>query len=81
MNYGYAVLNQEGKLIKNLKDEDEEERFCFQLYHFVATKMNKLKDLSGLNILEIGSGRGGGLNYISNYLSPKFCIGIDYSEN
>jgi len=28
MNYGYAVLNDDGKLLKNLKDEDEDERFC-----------------------------------------------------
>lgn len=28
MNYGYAILNREGKLIKNLKEEDEDERYC-----------------------------------------------------
>jgi len=28
MNYGYSLLTDEGKLIKNLKEEDEDERFC-----------------------------------------------------
>ena len=37
MNYGYAVLNEDGKLIENLKPEDEEERFPIQLYHYMAT--------------------------------------------
>lgn len=37
MNYGFALLNEDGKLITNLKPEDEEERFCLQLYHYVAT--------------------------------------------
>jgi len=37
MNYGYAVFNDDGKIIKNLNPEFEEERFPLQLYHFVAT--------------------------------------------
>jgi hypothetical protein len=28
MNYGYAVLSDNGRLINNLKEEDEDERFC-----------------------------------------------------
>ncbi len=42
---------------------------------------NTVKNLKDLEILEVGSGRGGGLNYISNYLNPKICYGIDFSEN
>jgi hypothetical protein len=37
MNYGYAPLVDDGKLISNLKEEDEDERFCLQLYHYCAT--------------------------------------------
>ena len=37
MNYGFALLNDDGKLIANLKPDDEEERFCLQLYHYIAT--------------------------------------------
>lgn len=38
VNYGYSVLSDQGILIKNLKAEDEDERFCLQLYHYVATR-------------------------------------------
>lgn len=41
--------------------------------------MNKNKNLKGQNVLEVGCGRGGGLSYISRYLTPNLCIGIDYS--
>ena len=37
MNYGYAVLNENGKLIQDLQVEYEDERFPLQLYHYVAT--------------------------------------------
>lgn len=36
-NYGYAVLNQDGKLISDIKVEFEDERFPLQLYHYLAT--------------------------------------------
>jgi ubiquinone/menaquinone biosynthesis C-methylase UbiE len=48
-----------------------------QLYHHVATAM----DLEGKDVLEVGSGRGGGSSYIKRYLKPKTMTGIDYSKN
>lgn len=81
MNYGYALLNDDGKLIPNLDAQDEEERFCLQLYHYIATSFNSVKNLNGYNVLEVGSGRGGGLNYVSTYLGAKECFGVDFSEN
>ena len=68
MNYGYAIITRDGKLIKNLKEEDEPERFQLQLYHFTATQMNSKRNCKNMNILEVGCGRGGGLNYIQSYL-------------
>ena len=65
MNYGYALLNSEGKTIRNLDPELEEERFCLQLYQHIATRLSTTNNLSGISLLEVGSGRGGGLNYIS----------------
>jgi hypothetical protein len=65
MNYGFAVLNSQGHTIKHLDSELEEERFCIQLYHYIATRINGVKSLKGSTVLEVGSGRGGGLNYIS----------------
>jgi len=34
-----------------------------------------------MKMLEVGSGRGGGLNYISKNLGPYQCYGVDISEN
>jgi hypothetical protein len=30
--------------------------------------------------MEVSSGRGGGIDYISRYLNAKKCIGVDISE-
>jgi len=35
--------------------------------------------MRGLNLLEAGSGRGGGLYYISKQLKPKHSVGVDFS--
>ncbi|CAD8083342.1 unnamed protein product [Paramecium primaurelia] len=81
MNYGYALLNENGRILNNLDEQQEEERFCIQLYHMVATNCLKLKDLQGKRVLEVGSGRGGGLYYIHQSLKPEYCVGVDYSQN
>jgi len=79
MNWGYASLSPDGVLINNLAHEDENERFSVQLYHYVATAMESWEDLEGKTILEVSSGRGGGLDYISRYLKAERCIGVDIS--
>jgi len=80
MNWGYAALSNNGATIKNLASEDENERFSIQLYHLMATAMNTWSDLDGKTLVEVSSGRGGGLDYISRYLNPKKAIGVDLSE-
>ncbi|MCK4689582.1 MAG: class I SAM-dependent methyltransferase [Candidatus Marinimicrobia bacterium] len=75
MNYGYAPLDPQTEKL-NLKDDDESNRCCIQLYHHVASVVN-LKDL---NVLEVSSGRGGGSHYIKRYLEPKTIVGVDFSE-
>jgi ubiquinone/menaquinone biosynthesis C-methylase UbiE len=75
MNYGYEPSNQQSKI--PLKEEEENDRYMIQLYHHVATAV----DLKGKDVLEVGSGRGGGSSYIKRYLKPKTMIGIDYSKN
>jgi ubiquinone/menaquinone biosynthesis C-methylase UbiE len=37
-------------------------------------------DLTNLDVLEIGSGRGGGASYIKRYLKPKALTGVDFSD-
>lgn len=33
-----------------------------------------------MTVLEVGSGRGGGLSYIVRYLNPSMAIGVDFSS-
>jgi len=72
LNYGY--FDQDRQL--DLHAEEEKNRYSIQLYHFVATAV----DILGKDILEIASGRGGGLNYICNKLNPKTATGVDLNE-
>lgn len=75
MNYGYQNLN--GDPILDLKKEDEVNRYCIQLYDYVV----KDAELEGKDVLEVGSGRGGGASYISRYFKPKSYTALDISES
>jgi len=75
MNYGYADIDPSAKELK-LTDTESENRFCIQLYHHVAGAV----DLSGKDVVEVGSGRGGGASYIARHLRPSSMLGIDLSE-
>lgn len=75
MNYGYAGLHSDANALA-LRDDDEKNRYCIQMYHHVAGAI----DLSGLDVLEIGCGRGGGASYVMRYLQPKSLIGVDIAE-
>lgn len=76
MNYGYAPLTDQTRKIE-LDKSDEEDRFFIQLYHQVASAV----DLRDLEVLEVGSGRGGGADYIKRYLKPNRLVGVDLSES
>jgi ubiquinone/menaquinone biosynthesis C-methylase UbiE len=71
MNYGYVPSGDEKFL--RLEDKDEINRYPLQLYHYLATKIN----LEGREVLEVGSGRGGGCNYIKRYMNPRKITGLD----
>src|SRR2546430_16151394 len=75
MNYGYADIDPSAKELK-LSDTENDNRFCIQLYHHVAGAV----DLSGKDVVEVGSGRGGGAAYIARHLKPRSMLGIDLSE-
>lgn len=72
MNYGFA--DPDGEPL-SLTEADEPNRYFIQLYHHVATAV----DLSGRKVLEVGSGRGGGADYIARCLGPASVTGLDYS--
>jgi len=72
MNYGWADLDPEAQKIP-LDNEDEPNRYCIQLYHHVAGAV----DLKGRDVLEVGSGRGGGASYMIRYLHPRSVVAAD----
>ena len=72
MNYGFVDSNE-----LKLEKEDEPDRESIQLYNYVATRV----DVKNKIILEVGSGRGGGANYVARYLQPIEIVGIDLSPN
>ena len=69
MNYGYHDVEESIELHTN----DEVNRYSIQLYHRLA-KMVEIKDK---DIGEVGSGRGGGLAYITKSFKPASALGID----
>ncbi len=75
MNFGYADIQEDTEPLM-LSDEDEKNRYCIQLYHHVAAQIS----LDGLNVLEVGCGRGGGSNYVKRALNPKTMTGVDLSN-
>ena len=74
MNYGYKYKNQK---TLNLTTKDESNRMFIQLYDYVASQI-PIKDGE---ILEVGSGRGGGSSFLSRYHHPKSITGLDYSKS
>lgn len=73
MNYGYAPL--EGEYPLELQPADEPNRYSAQLYHYTASRV----PLEGLDLLEVGSGRGGGAAFVKRYLQPQTLTGVDFS--
>jgi ubiquinone/menaquinone biosynthesis C-methylase UbiE len=76
MNYGWAGVNSDPAPLP-LQPEDEPNRYCIGLYHRVASAV----DLDGLDVLEVGCGRGGGASYVKRYLVPKTLTGVDLAAN
>jgi ubiquinone/menaquinone biosynthesis C-methylase UbiE len=71
MNYGHRPPHGTAPLA--LAPEDEPDRSCIQLYHLVAGAV----DLTGREVLEVGSGRGGGASFVARYLRPSRVVGVD----
>lgn len=75
MNYGFEYLSEDMRI--QLKDQDETDRYCIQLYDHVVNKV----DLKTKDVLEVGVGRGGGASYITRYFEPKSYTGMDISKS
>ncbi len=75
MNYGYEKLNGDPRL--ELLEQDEKDRYCIQLYNNVVDQVS----LENKDVLEIGSGRGGGASYLARYKKPKSYTAVDISSS
>jgi ubiquinone/menaquinone biosynthesis C-methylase UbiE len=73
MNFGYAHADTEvGRLA--LEAVDERNRQTIQLYNRVTSAV----DLRDKDVLEVGSGRGGGAAFVHKYLDPRSMTGVDF---
>ena len=70
MNYGFEDGNG-----PDLEAEDEPNRMFIQLYSMNIRGV----DLEGKQVLEVGSGRGGGASWIAKTHSPAKLTGVDFS--
>jgi SAM-dependent methyltransferase len=70
LNDGYE---EDPPMALPLAESDEPNRFPIQLYHRTATQA----DLSGKQVLEVGSGHGGGASYLTRTLQPASYTGLD----
>ena len=61
----------------SLDHSDEKNRYSIQLYKHLTD----LVELSDKDIIEIGSGRGGGLAYIAKNTQAKSLLGVDIDKN
>lgn len=75
MNYGYMPNPNEAPL--NLPDDPKVQKYPLQMYHYLATKT----EIEGKNVLEVGSGRGGGARHIATTLKPASYTGMDIAQS
>lgn len=75
MNYGYVPNALEQPL--EVLDEPGVQKYPLQMYHYLALKA----DLPGKEVLEVGSGRGGGAKHVAKTLNPSSYIGLDLAQN
>jgi len=75
MNYGFVPPANDSAPALSLEGTDESDRLCIQLYHRVASAT----ELLGREVLEVGSGRGGGASFLARYHRPTQMTGVDFS--
>ncbi len=75
MNYGYTPNSNEEQL--DVPNDPKIQKYSLQMYHYLAAKA----DLQGKQVLEIGSGRGGGAKHIAAQFKPASYIGLDIATS
>jgi len=76
INYGYAGGKYTNGELK-LQEKDLENKYSIQMYDHVISGAN----VNGSRVLEVGSGRGGGADFIVNRYHPKMYVGVDIAGN
>lgn len=74
MNYGYEPNKSEQPLVLA---KNQSQRYPLQMYHYLAAKTQ----IEGKQVLEVGSGRGGGAKYIAQTFNPAFYTGMDLAQH
>jgi ubiquinone/menaquinone biosynthesis C-methylase UbiE len=74
MNYGYDPNTSEAPLVLS---ETPTQRYPLQMYHYLAAKA----PFENKEILEVGSGRGGGARHLASYYKPTFYTGMDLAHH
>lgn len=75
MNYGYAPNANEPEL--TLAENATTQRYPLQMYHYLGAKA----PMEGKQVLEVGSGRGGGAKHLASYYKPASYIGMDLAQS
>ncbi len=74
MNYGYAPNNNEAPFQLS---ETPVQKYPLHMYHYLACKTS----LEGKQVLEVGSGRGGGARHLAGYFKPAYYTGLDLAQH
>lgn len=75
MNYGYIPNKNEPPV--SLPDDPNVQKYPMQMYHYLAAKT----EIKGKNVLEVGSGRGGGARYVAESFQPTSYTGMDIAQS
>ncbi len=75
MNYGFSPLDSAEAQIE-LRPEDDLNRYSIHLYQ----RVTGVVDLRAKDVLEVGSGRGGGSSYMVRCLEPRSMTSVDLAE-
>lgn len=76
MNYGYVPDSEEKLNNVSLFDVNHQHQPA-AMYHYLACKV----PVADKVVLEIGSGRGGGANYVTKHFRPKQYIAVDIASS
>lgn len=75
MNYGYVPNANEPEFF--LAEDATTQRYPLQMYHYLGAKA----PMEGKQVLEVGSGRGGGAKHLATYYKPTSYIGMDLAQS